>query len=683
MNKELASKFLSSIKHEREQDIQTTSRLLTTLSIQQLVQNGLAINNIHLENIRSGLIGKLYMELGPNLAVSDKIQRGDIKVGDIVLVRPAKTKVNTKTKPKVKKVSEDSNGEQAECSGVVYKMSDTQITIALEESQDVIATTFYSYSKLYILKTTNVVTYNRMESTMRKLSEISSPIQDKIIQYLVNERPFIPNTNSFQNIKSFLNPNLNDSQKTAINFAINNDLTIIHGPPGTGKTFTLIELIQQLLIKNPEERILICGPSNISVDTILERLTPLVPNNLLLRIGHPARLLDSNKRHSLDILSKKNTIVKDISQEIDKLIQENKKLKNYKQRKENWNEIKLLRKDLKKREFKTIKDLIIQSRIVVTTLHGSSSRELCSLYRDDPNFQLFDTLIIDEVSQAMEPQCWIPLIAHQNQFHKLVLAGDNKQLPPTIKTEDDKNVIHNLETTLFDRIIKIFPKRDMVKFLNVQYRMNQKIMEFPSHSMYNGKLLADATVANRLLIDLPTVDATPSEDDDDTKIPLIWYDTQGDEFQETADEATILGSKYNEGEIAIVKEHIENLRSFNVPENSIGVISPYNAQVSHLKKLIHDELKLTDIEISTVDGFQGREKDVIILSLVRSNEKFEVGFLKEERRLNVAMTRPRRQLVVVGNIEVLQRCGNKYLKSWSEWCEENADVRYPNIDDYL
>ncbi|CAI4623604.1 BAF_collapsed_G0037020.mRNA.1.CDS.1 [Saccharomyces cerevisiae] len=683
MNKELASKFLSSIKHEREQDIQTTSRLLTTLSIQQLVQNGLAINNIHLENIRSGLIGKLYMELGPNLAVNDKIQRGDIKVGDIVLVRPAKTKVNTKTKPKVKKVSEDSYGEQAECSGVVYKMSDTQITIALEESQDVIATTFYSYRKLYILKTTNVVTYNRMESTMRKLSEISSPIQDKIIQYLVNERPFIPNTNSFQNIKSFLNPNLNDSQKTAINFAINNDLTIIHGPPGTGKTFTLIELIQQLLIKNPEERILICGPSNISVDTILERLTPLVPNNLLLRIGHPARLLDSNKRHSLDILSKKNTIVKDISQEIDKLIQENKKLKNYKQRKENWNEIKLLRKDLKKREFKTIKDLIIQSRIVVTTLHGSSSRELCSLYRDDPNFQLFDTLIIDEVSQAMEPQCWIPLIAHQNQFHKLVLAGDNKQLPPTIKTEDDKNVIHNLETTLFDRIIKIFPKRDMVKFLNVQYRMNQKIMEFPSHSMYNGKLLADATVANRLLIDLPTVDATPSEDDDDTKIPLIWYDTQGDEFQETADEATILGSKYNEGEIAIVKEHIENLRSFNVPENSIGVISPYNAQVSHLKKLIHDELKLTDIEISTVDGFQGREKDVIILSLVRSNEKFEVGFLKEERRLNVAMTRPRRQLVVVGNIEVLQRCGNKYLKSWSEWCEENADVRYPNIDDYL
>lgn len=683
MNKELASKFLSSIKHERDQDIQTTSRLLTTLSIQQLVQNGLAINNIHLENIRSGLIGKLYMELGPNLAINDKIQRGDIKVGDIVLIRPSKTKVSTKTKLKAKKASEDSNGEQVECSGVIYKMSDTQITITLEESQDVVATTFYSYSKLYILKTTNIVTYKRMESTMRKLSEISSPIQDKIIQYLVNERPFIPNTNNLQNIETFLNPNLNDSQKTAINFAINNDLTIIHGPPGTGKTFTLIELIQQLLMKDPEKRILICGPSNISVDTILERLTPLVPNNLLLRIGHPARLLDSNKRHSLDILSKKNTIVKDISQEIDKLIQENKKLKNYKQRKENWNEIKLLRKDLKKREFKTIKDLIIQSRIVVTTLHGSSSRELCSLYRDDPNFQLFDTLIIDEVSQAMEPQCWIPLIAHQNQFHKLVLAGDNKQLPPTIKTEDDKNVIHNLETTLFDRIIKIFPKREMVKFLNVQYRMNKKIMEFPSLSMYNGKLSADATVANRLLIDLPTVDATPSQDDVDTKLPLIWYDTQGDEFQETADEATILGSKYNEGEIAIVKEHIENLRSFNVPEVSIGVISPYNAQVSHLKKLVHDELKLTDIEISTVDGFQGREKDVIILSLVRSNEEFEVGFLKEERRLNVAMTRPRRQLVVVGNIEVLQRCGNKYLKSWSKWCEENADVRYPNIDDYL
>ncbi|CAI4045408.1 hypothetical protein N7582_003514 [Saccharomyces uvarum] len=683
MNKELASTFLSSINHEREQDIQITSRLLTTLSVQQLVQNGLAINNIHLENIRSGLIGKLYMELGPNLEINDKILRGDIKIGDIVLIRPAKTK--TKTRAKAKKTPEDSSEDQAECSGVIYKMSDTQITIALDESQEVVATTFYSYSKLYILKTTNTITYKRMESTMRKLSEFSSPVQDKIVQYLVNERPFIPSSSTLQNVKDFINPNLNDSQKTAINFAIDNDLTIIHGPPGTGKTFTLIELIQQLLIKHPEKRILICGPSNISVDTILERLTPLVSNNLLLRIGHPARLLDSNKRHSLDILSKQNSIVKDISQEIDKLIQENKKLKNYKQRKENWNEIKLLRKDLKKREFKTIKDLIIQSRIVVTTLHGSSSRELCSLYRDDPNFKLFDTLIIDEVSQAMEPQCWIPLIAHQNQFHKLILAGDNKQLPPTIKTEDDRDVIHNLETTLFDRLIKVFPKKEMVKFLNVQYRMNKKIMEFPSRSMYHGQLLADETVANRLLIDLPMVDASPSGDDNDvdTKLPLIWYDTQGDEFPETADDATILGSKYNEGEIAIVKEHIENLRSLNVPQESIGVISPYNAQVSHLKKQIHDELKLTDIEISTVDGFQGREKDVIILSLVRSNEKFEVGFLKEERRLNVAMTRPRRQLVVVGNIEALQRCGNKYLKNWSEWCEENADVRYPNIDDYL
>ncbi|KOG98301.1 ATP-dependent 5'-3' DNA helicase HCS1 [Saccharomyces eubayanus] len=683
MNKELASTFLSSINHEREQDIQITSRLLTTLSIQQLVQNGLAINNIHLENIRSGLIGKLYMELGPNLEINDKIRRGDIKIGDIVLIRPAKTK--TKTKAKAKKATEDSSEDQAECSGVIYKMNDTQITIALEESQEVVATTFYSYSKLYILKTTNTITYKRMESTMRKLSEFSSPVQDKIVQYLVNERPFIPSSSQVQNVKDFINPNLNDSQKTAINFAIDNDLTIIHGPPGTGKTFTLVELIQQLLIKYPEKRILICGPSNISVDTILERLTPLVSNNLLLRIGHPARLLDSNKRHSLDILSKQNSIVKDISQEIDNLIQENKKLKNYKQRKDNWNEIKLLRKDLKKREFKTIKDLIIQSRIVVTTLHGSSSRELCSLYRDDPNFKLFDTLIIDEVSQAMEPQCWIPLIAHQNQFHKLILAGDNKQLPPTIKTEDDRKVIHNLETTLFDRLIKLFPKREMVKFLNVQYRMNKNIMEFPSRSMYHGQLLADETVANRLLIDLPIVDATPSDDDNDvdTKFPLIWYDTQGDEFPETADDATILGSKYNEGEISIVKEHIENLRSLNVPQDSIGVISPYNAQVSHLKKQIHDELKLTDIEISTVDGFQGREKDVIILSLVRSNEKFEVGFLKEERRLNVAMTRPRRQLVVVGNMEALQRCGNKYLKNWSEWCEENADVRYPNIDDYL
>ena len=216
--------------------------------------------------------------------------------------------------------------------------------------------------------------------------------------------------------------------------------------------------------------------------------------------------------------------------------------------------------------------------------------------------------------------------------------------------------------------------------------MNSEIMKFASQEMYQNKLIADESVSNRTLIDLCNV-----EENDDTKSPIIWYDTQGDDFTESEEMTSnksssnstiknnIIGSKFNENEALLVKLHINHLIDSNVPEDAIGVISPYSAQVSLLKKTINQNYP--NIEISTVDGFQGREKEVIILSLVRNNEKFDIGFLSEERRLNVAMTRPKKQLCVIGSIEMLQRCGNKYLEHWANWNEENSDLRYPDIDE--
>ena len=722
MAEALASQFLKCIQHERDQDIKQTEEILKTFPLSKLVTNGYAIRHLTLENIRSGLAGKLYVELGPDHAITDEIARGDIKVGDTVVIKPqsslasssssssgkskprGKTKVKAGHKHKGTSIPiHDNNVAESDgirCNGVVYKLSPRQLVVAVDEQQEQDTTKLYSVQRLVVTKTANTVTYKRMESTMKRLIELiqgTTPSGNTIIDFLLPSREQGPPGDPTTAIPirpprdtstlTFFNENLNASQRHAIAFSLNNQISIIHGPPGTGKTYTLVELIQQLVREG--ERVLVCGPSNISVDTILERLAKVMPGENLLRIGHPARLLESNLSHSLDILSRsgsKGAIIADIYNDIDRTIRDIKKTKNYKDRKAGWQEVKDLRRELRSREQRVIRELILDAKVVVATLHGSGSKELCSLYKtktDEEPAHLFDTLIIDEVSQSLEPQCWIPLIAHsKSNIKRLVLAGDNKQLPPTIKTEDDPKVKVTLETTLFDRLVKQYGD-SFRKLLDTQYRMNDKIMEFPSKEMYGGKLIAADSVRSGLLTDLPSV-----KPNDDTCEPFIWYDTQGEEFYENAIEGQNNGgdlalaqSRYNENEALLVKRHVVSLIESGVPPEDIGIITPYSAQVATLKGLIRE--MYPNVEISTVDGFQGREKEVIVLSLVRSNDKFEVGFLKEERRLNVAMTRPKRQLCVVGNIETLERSGNKYLKSWASWGEEHADIRYPGLEDIL
>ena len=737
MAETLASQFLKCIQHERDQDIKQTEEILKTLPLSKLVANGYAIRHLTLENIRSGLAGKLYVELGPDHSITDEIARGDIKVGDTVVIKPQQSSASSsssgRSKPRGKTRAKaghkhkdtasisihdndvvESNGVR--CSGVVYKLSPRQLVVAVDEQQEQDTTQLYSVQRLVVTKTANTVTYKRMESTMKRLSEwIQGTVKDTtlsnnaIIDYLLPLKKQNPPNDPTKMIPirsprdtltlAFFNEKLNESQRHAIAFTLNNQISIIHGPPGTGKTYTLVELIQQLV--HMGERVLVCGPSNISVDTILERLAKVMPGDKLLRIGHPARLLESNLCHSLDILSRsgsRGAIIADIYNDIDRTIKDIKRTKNYKDRKAGWQEVKELRRELRVREQRVIKELILDAKVVVATLHGSGSKELCSVYKavgqsseptnEEPT-HVFDTLIIDEVSQSLEPQCWIPLVAHcKSNIKRLVLAGDNKQLPPTIKTEDDPKVKVTLETTLFDRLVKQYGD-SFRKLLDTQYRMNDKIMEFPSREMYGGKLIAAESVRSGLLTDLPGV-----KPNDDTCESFIWYHTQGEEFYENEIEIegggsagdvkgglALAQSRYNENEALLVKRHVVSLIKSGVPSEDIGIITPYSAQVATLKSLISEVYP--NVEISTVDGFQGREKEVIVLSLVRSNDKFEVGFLKEERRLNVAMTRPKRQLCVIGNIETLQRSGNKYLKDWASWGEEHADIRYPSLDDIL
>ncbi|KAJ0355201.1 hypothetical protein COL154_000794 [Colletotrichum chrysophilum] len=402
----------------------------------------------------------------------------------------------------------------------------------------------------------------------------------------------------------WIDPSLNDSQKDAIRFALaSREVALIHGPPGvsllrpphlkaqtdtgqTGKTHTLIELILQML--KLDLRILVCGPSNISVDNIVERLSPhKIP---ILRLGHPARLLPSVVAHSLDVLtqtSEAGAIVKDVRAEMDAKQASIKKTRNGRERRQIYGDLKELRKEFRERERRCVSNLVRESKVVLATLHGAGGHQL----RD----QQFDVVIIDEASQALEAQCWVPLLSAK----KAVCAGDHLQLPPTIKSLNSKvkKVLvegagekqikgMTLETTLFDRLLALHGS-SIKRMLTTQYRMHEKIMRFPSDELYDGRLIAAEAVKERLLKDLPY----EVQDTEDINEPLIFIDTQGGDYPEKSEDDdkdavkkakfSLHGeSKSNEMEAALVRQHAQSLVDAGVKPEDIAVVTPYNAQVS-------------------------------------------------------------------------------------------------------
>ena len=311
--------------------------------------------------------------------------------------------------------------------------------------------------------------------------------------------------------------------------------------------------------------LLVAGPSNISVDNLCERLAPLgIP---LVRLGHPARLLPSVLSHSLDALTRtsdQGALLRDARDDIDKTLAKISKTRSGRERKEIYNEVKILRKEVRAREKKCIDEVIRTAKVHLATLHGAGGKEFTG--------KTWDVVIIDEASQALEAQSWIPLM----NAKKVILAGDHLQLPPTVKSSV-KGKISPLETTLFDRMIEMYGETNM-RMLAVQYRMNTEINEFPSKTLYGGKLTAARSVADRRLKDLPNVDET-----ENTSQAVVFVDTQGGDYPESTpegDESPLLGeSKRNEGEAEIVKEMVNDLIDSGVAPDTIAVITPYNAQV--------------------------------------------------------------------------------------------------------
>lgn len=651
--------LINALQTEKRVDVDEVLSELETLSPKKLASKGLALLNLVVTSMRTGLGGKIILNLEPDSAIygsdNPKLDSSEIRTGDIVRL------CSSVKGSSAKGTDENSQGIET----VVLKNTTKAVSIAVDEKFE--SKMMDLAGRVWIVKLANVVTYKRMDETLKSIARI----QGTLLAIARNEQtPVIEKAEL--NDEKFFDSTLNPSQRDAVRYSLGSQVSVIHGPPGTGKTYTLVEIIRQLVEKG--ERVLVCGPSNISVDNILERLHHVLKGNQLVRLGHPARLLQSNLIHSLEIVSRWGEfgqILRDIRDEIDLNLSKVSKTRSGRERRALYEEVKQLRREYRSREKTVLKNIYLEAKVVCATLHGSGSYSLIEVQKNASK-PLFDTIIIDEVSQSLEAQCWIPLINFPGT-KKLVIAGDVLQLPPTIKTKDSK-IQKLLSYTMFDLFVDQFGER-VKHLLNVQYRMNKKIMEFPSREFYNCKLIADDSVAEILLDDLPGVDET-----DETTVPIIWFDTQGDDFPESIPEDESIGlSRQNDMEAALVQWYTNKLLNAGVAEADIGVISPYNGQVTVIRKLLREH---PNIEIATVDGFQGREKQVIIMSMVRSNDKREVGFLSEDRRTNVAITRPKRQLCVIGDMETLSG-GSQFLKKWVKWCEENADIVYPDVGDFL
>lgn len=437
----------------------------------------------------------------------------------------------------------------------------------------------------------------------------------------------------FQNATSVLN----DSQISAIRKILEaEDVAFIHGPPGTGKTTTLVQAI--VLTQKAEGQVLVCTPSNAAIDLLVEKLTE--QNLQVIRIGHPARVTEQTLSKTLDARIAAHPQYAELRSLRKRMEQVRAMASKYKrhfgheereQRRLLKEEARGLKSDADLLEFYIIHDLLQHSQVICTTLVGSSHPVLRG--------RKFRTVFIDEAAQSLEPACWIPLL----KSHRVILAGDHCQLPPTIKSNDAAQ--QGLAVTLFEKGIAKHPEQ--ATMLQVQYRMHEAIMRFSSSYFYQGELSAHASVKSALL--------RPNQS------PIDFVDTAGCGFTEKQDPESL--SRFNEEEAALLIRLTEMLVADIGLEEwvhqgiTLGIITPYRAQVDCLNKFASASPVLEPLHkllsINSVDAFQGQERDVIAFSFVRSNEKAEVGFLGDIRRTNVAMTRARKKLIMVGDSATL------------------------------
>lgn len=420
---------------------------------------------------------------------------------------------------------------------------------------------------------------------------------------------------------------LNPAQQDALRHAMQaRDVALVHGPPGTGKTTTIVAIIRAAI--QAGEKVLACAPSNTAVDNLCEALANAGEN--VIRLGHPARIADSLLPYTLDAQVAEHDeykLAKKLRKEAMGLRDSAGKWRRGKPergaKRAMQAEASDLLREARQLENRAVEQLLDQAPVLLSTLMGLDSSLIGG--------RQFDLCVVDEAGQTTQAATWIPIV----RANRVVLAGDHLQLPPTIlsKQAADSGFSVSLLEALMAR-----DEAHLSRQLVVQYRMNEAIMAFSSVQFYDDTLVADASVKSHLLADLPTV----SGQDEVLNTAVTFIDTAGASYDESLEEDG--SSRLNREEANLIVKKVTLLLTQGLTPDDIGIITPYSAQVRLLRELLGD-----DIEIFSVDGFQGREKEAILMSLVRANEDGEIGFLAETRRMNVALTRARRKLLVVGD----------------------------------
>ena len=446
-------------------------------------------------------------------------------------------------------------------------------------------------------------------------------------------------------------PWLNTTQEKAVNEVLRaKDVMVVHGPPGTGKTTTLVEAINETLHR--ESQVMVCAQSNMAVDWIAEQLTDRGIN--VLRIGNPTRVNDKMLSFTYERRFEAHPDYPQlwsIRKAIRELRQQRRRGDNFHQKKDR------LQARATELELRIQAQLFGEARVIACTLAGSANRIL--------DGQKLATLFIDEAAQALEAACWIAI----RKATRVVFAGDHCQLPPTVKSIAAMK--GGLAKTLMERIVENKP--EVVTLLRVQYRMHEDIMRFSSDYFYGGMVETAPQVKHRSILEYDN--------------PMMWVDTAGLDCKEEFVGETF--GRINKAEANLTLEtltlYLKKIGKERILEERIdvGVISPYRAQVQHLRRLIAKSGDLKPfrhlISVNTVDGFQGQERDIIIISLVRANEEGQIGFLRDLRRMNVAITRARMKLIILGDSGTLTR-HPFYKRLYNHVMSEVAQTQFSKYD---